>query len=453
MRTSRIDNLWSTLGLLGVCVVALPSCSSGTTPPLSNENGAGGSAIGSADSILRTGPPGRSHSGGAVTTGGSSGRATSTAGGTPTVGGTTSGTGTVGTSAGTKATGGVASTGGTKATGGIASTGGTAAAGGAANTGGSRNAGGVDSCGNAKGQLFPPNSIWNQPVDAATLDSESAAVIGYLQTNHTASARFQIDFSLKLLRTAATTTRQAFTPSSDFYSPDCDPAPIPVPTGGSIEGESGYACAGDGDCHLLVVDSASCRLYEMWRANIVGSNFQGGCQAIWDLTRLYPSNMRGDYCTSADAAGLPIAAHLFSADEIQSGTIEHAIRFILPNQFMRDGIYVHPATHSTGPTSGGATAPPYGARLRLKASKDVSSLNAAARVVANALKKYGMVLSDGGNVTFTAMADDYTAAKWSQVGLGAQDMKSLQWSDFEMVDGGQRFNWQSGNCPHVPITQ
>ena len=409
MRTSRIDSLWNTLGLLGVCVVALPSCSSGTTRALSNEIDAGGSE----DSILRRGSSGHSHSGGSVTTGG----------------------------------------GGAKATGGVVSTGGTQAVGGAANTGGSRNAGGVDSCGNGKGQLFPPDSIWNQPVDTVALDSESASVISYLQTNHTASARFQIDFSIKVLRATATTTRQAFTPTSDFYSPDCDPAPIPVPTGGSIEGESGYACAGDGDCHLLVVDSASCRLYEMWRANIVGSNFQGGCQVIWDLTRLYPSNMRGDYCTSADAAGLPIAAHLFSADEIQSGTIEHAIRFILPNQFMRAGIYVHPATHSTGPTSGGATAPPYGARLRLKASKDVSSLNAAARVVANALKKYGMILSDGGNITFTAIADDNTAAKWSQVGLGAQDMKSLQWTDFEMVDGGQRFNWQSGNCPHVPITQ
>jgi serine/threonine-protein kinase len=163
--------------------------------------------------------------------------------------------------------------------------------------------------------------------------------------------------------------------------------------------------------------------------------------------------MRGDYCTSADAAGLPIAAHLFSADEVQSGSIEHAIRFILPNQLMRAGIYVHPATHSTGPTSGGTTAPPYGARLRLKASKDVSSLNAAARVVANALKKYGMILSDGGNITFTAMASDYTTATWSQVGLGAQDMKSLQWTDFEMVDGGTRYNGLSGDCLHVPITQ
>jgi len=109
--------------------------------------------------------------------------------------------------------------------------------------------------------------------------------------------------------------------------------------------------------------------------------------------------------------------------------VGRTIAFEIPaRQLMRAGIYVHPATHSTGPTSGGTTAPPYGARLRLKASKDVSSLNAAARVVANALEKYGMILSDGGNITFTAMASDYTTASWSQVGLGTQDMKSLQWT-------------------------
>jgi len=355
------------------------------------------------------------------------------------------------------ASGGSSSLGGSSASGSTSSTGlgGTAATiGGSGNaTGGSGTVGGLDSCGNAKGQLFPPASIWNTPVNTAALDAESTAVIGFLQTNHTAGARFQIDLSIKVLYANASTPHQPFAQTGDFYSPDCDPAPIPVPSGGSLEGESGYACTGDGDCHLLVIDSGTCRLHEMWRANFVGSTYEGGCQVIWDLKKVYPSNMRGDYCTSADAAGLPIAAHLFSADEVKAGAIEHAIRFILPNNLMRANMYVHPATHSTGATSGGASAPPYGARLRLKAAKDISALTAGAQVVAKALKKYGMVLSDGGNLTFTGMADDYTTAKWSQVSLSAQDLKPLTWSDFEMVEGGSRINWQAGDCPHLPLTQ
>jgi hypothetical protein len=119
---------------------------------------------------------------------------------------------------------------------------------------------------------------------------------------------------------------------------------------------------------------------------------------------------------------------------------------------MRANIYVHPATHSTGATSGGANAPPYGARLRLKAGADISGLKPAAQVVARALKKYGMILSDGGNLTFTGMADDYTSAKWAEVGLGPSDLKSLNWRDFEMVEGGQRIDWQDGDCSHTPLT-
>src|SRR5690606_26562889 len=106
---------------------------------------------------------------------------------------------------------------------------------------------------------------------------------------------------------------------------------VPIPEGGAIEGESGYACTSDGDCHLLVLDVAECRLYEMWRANLAAQGFRGGCLAAWDLTQSYSPTLRGDCCTSADAAGLPIAAHLCTADEIAAGRIEHAIRFILPN--------------------------------------------------------------------------------------------------------------------------
>lgn len=306
-------------------------------------------------------------------------------------------------------------------------------------------------CGNASGQLFPPSAIWNMPVDSAALDSESSAVINYLQVNHTTAVKFQIDFSIKVLSADANTPRRAFEPTGDFFTPDCDPAPVPVPASGSLEGETGYQCAHDGDCHLIVADYSSCRLYEMWRANFTGNTYAGGCSVVWDLSKAYPENIRGDYCTSADAAGLPIAAHLFNADEIKAGSIKHAIRFVLPNERMRANIYVHPATHSTDRTSGPSSAPPYGARLRLKQSRDVSSLSPGAQVVAQALKKYGMILSDGGNLTFTAASDDTTATKWAEVSLTAQDLKSLAWTDFEMVDGGKRYNWRDGDCAHSPI--
>jgi serine/threonine-protein kinase len=311
----------------------------------------------------------------------------------------------------------------------------------------------VGACGNLPGQLFPPAAAWNTPIDAAPLDAETDDVIAYLAANHTAAARFQIDFSLVLLTASAATPHRAFQPTGEFWSPDCDPAPPPLPPAGFLEGEDGYECTTAGDCHLMVIDWPECRLFEMWRANIVEPDFYGGCQAVWDLTVAPGPTGRGDYCTSADAAGLSIAAASFSADEVAAGVIDHAIRFILPNELIREDLYVHPATHSTGPTAGGPGAPPYGARLRLRASTDLSGLNAAAQVVARALKRYGMFLADGGNVTFTALSDRTTAHTWTEAGLGPHDLKSLSWTDFEMVDGGTRIDWTVGSCERTPITE
>jgi len=310
-------------------------------------------------------------------------------------------------------------------------------------------------CGAMKGQLFNANHPWNKQVDKWLVDSQSDAIINFLQTNHTASAKFRIDgtsdqvnntYGITLLYANNSVEHKTFSKTDDFYTPDCDSIAPPIPVNGAIEGESAYSCENDGDCHLIVIDIDECKLFEMWRADIEGNNFNGGCLAVWNLSQTYDDTLRGDCCTSADAAGLPIAAHMFTADDIVEGSISHAIRFILPNKFMREDIYVRPATHSTPATSGGPDAPPYGARMRLKSSFKMNTLNPAAQIVAKALQKYGMILSDGGNITFTAANDRFTSAKWADVDLGSNDLTSLEWSDFEVVEMGKRFNWSACSC-------
>jgi serine/threonine-protein kinase len=176
----------------------------------------------------------------------------------------------------------------------------------------------------------------------------------------------------------------------------------------------------------------------MWRADIRGDAFRGGCLAVWDMSRVYGPLGRGEQCTSADAAGYPMAPLLFTADEVAAGSIDHAIRFILPNSRIRRGVYVHPATHGTPATSGPSTAPPYGTRLRLRGDYPVDSIpNPAARVIARAMQRYGMLLADGGQVTLTAQSDRFSSASWEAL-LGPRDLEQLQPRDFEMVDAGER---------------
>ena len=145
------------------------------------------------------------------------------------------------------------------------------------------------------------------------------------------------------------------------------------------------------------------------------------------------AELRGDQCTSADAAGFPIAPLLFTADEVAAGEIAHAIRFILPNDRVRRG-YVRPATHGTS-TTGGTNAPAYGVHFRLRADYPVDSLPAGARVVARAMQKYGMYHADGGNIALTAASDRYTTAKWDGL-LDPQDLAALRVEDFEVIDEG-----------------
>ena len=49
---------------------------------------------------------------------------------------------------------------------------------------------------------------------------------------------------------------------------------------------------------------------------------------VWDLKKAYPETLRGDQCTSADAAGFPISAMLPTADEVALPvTVGELVRF------------------------------------------------------------------------------------------------------------------------------
>ncbi len=284
----------------------------------------------------------------------------------------------------------------------------------------------------------PADSVWRQDVSQALPPADSQAIIGWLANQGGwGSGTMRIDFSMEVLHADGSTPRLAFAPTGDFFAPDCDDVPVPVPVGGALEGESGYECTADGDCHLLVVDDPGRRLYEMWRANIVDSTFTGGCLAVWELGFPYGPEGRGEQCTSADAAGFPIAPLLFGPDEVQAGVIDHAIRFILPNPRIRAGVYVKPATHAGSP-SGPVAAVPYGARLRLKASYNLSDItNVNARVIAQAMQTYGIVLADGGTIALTAQSDRFTTAKWATLGIDGYSLSDLDVTDFEVVDTGE----------------
>lgn len=286
---------------------------------------------------------------------------------------------------------------------------------------------------------FPPGAIWTQDMSHAAVDPESPAMIEFLSNaGGWGHGRMQVDFSFRVLNANGATPKVPFHKGEGWITPDSDNvSEIPLPAGGGMEGRPDYQCAIDqDDCHLIVVDRSQRKLYEGFQANYAKNKLTANFMAVWDLGRVYPPSGRGEQCTSADAAGFPIAPLLFTADELASGSINHAIRFILPNPRIREGVYVRPATHAGAPR-GPDTAPPMGAHLRLKSSFDVSQLKPAAQVVARAMQKYGMFLSDGGNIALTAQSDADTQAKYADLDFGPRDLSALKVTDFEVLELGK----------------
>jgi hypothetical protein len=298
------------------------------------------------------------------------------------------------------------------------------------------------------GGLFEQPEPWTVDVSSAAKASRSDAIIAALDTlGGWGGGKLQVDFSIPLFVGGTATPRQTITAPAGGYcygGTDCDPVPLqmPIPTNGNTEGSATYTCdtsyktTGQGDCHVLVVEANQKKLYELYNATQSGTKFTALGAFIWDLTKAYPDNLRGDQCTSADAAGFPIAALLPTADEVAAGAVKHALRFILPNEEMKQLAYVHPATHAGTPSSTNANAPPYGVHFRLNASFDATKYTAGEKVILQAMKTYGMFLSDGGTIALTFADDRTTTAKWASQGVTAQSFEAISVDDFEVVDLG-----------------
>jgi hypothetical protein len=194
-----------------------------------------------------------------------------------------------------------------------------------------------------------------------------------------------------------------------------------VPPNAPIEG----GAKSTGDRHILVIDRDHWKLYELWSAYPQGNGYKAGSGAIFDLGS---NAQRPAGWTSADAAGLPVFPGLVRYDEVaEQKAIRHALRFTIQRSRRA---YVPPARHfASGHTD--TNLPPMGMRVRLKSTVDISKFPPNARVIAQALKTYGMILADNGSNWFVSGAPD---ARWSDDELGT--LKQLTGKDFEVVKMG-----------------
>jgi len=269
--------------------------------------------------------------------------------------------------------------------------------------------------------VFPADNPWNQRVDKLPVAKDSAALISQIGPSSPVHPDFGTVYNgaPNGIPYAVVSNKTKRVPVRFQYASESDGHLYPLPRNVPIEGgrRSG------GDRHVIVVNKDTCTDYELFAAYPQGggAHWKAGSGAIFDLRsdRLRPAGW-----TSADAAGLPILAGLAIYGEAASGAIRHALRFTAP---CTSSHYVYPARHEAG--SCGSGAPPMGVRVRLKASVNISHLPRQARIVAQALKTYGMILADNGSPWFISGAP---SPHWNDDAL--HELDRLSGRDFQVVD-------------------
>jgi hypothetical protein len=292
--------------------------------------------------------------------------------------------------------------------------------------------------------LFPANNWWNTDVSNAPLDANSANFITFIGgSGRSLHPDFGGDagggdvygFPFIVVdgsQTKKTVTFTDFGSQSDgvdhvthqsfpFY-------PVPdeaITMNGWVEGgqPGNVDQRDDADRHILIVDQTNNTLYELYNVWYTGSNWEAASGAFFDMKT---NNRRPDTWTSADASGMAILPGLVRYDEVfGTDEIRHAFRVTVHDT---NG-YVFPASHQAGSTSG---ALPMGARLRLKASKDISTFPASMQKIFRAFKKYGLIVADNGTNMFISGTYD---TRWDNDILNPA-FGGLKASDFEVVQRG-----------------
>jgi hypothetical protein len=305
--------------------------------------------------------------------------------------------------------------------------------GGSADGGGPPGAGGffqggapsVEGC-----SIFPADNPWNQDVSGFDVHPNSDAFVDSVGRDSGMHADFGTVYEgapIGIPFTVATAATP-LVPVVFVESPEeSDPGPYPIPPDAPIEGGG----VEDGDRHVIVVDTDSCMLYELYRGFPLdgGASWEADSGAVFDLTS---NETRPEGWTSADAAGLPIFPGLVKYSEIvEAGSLDHAVRITVSNS---QAGYIAPATHYAS-ADGNPNLPPMGLRLRMKADYDCSAYSSEVQTICAGFKRYGLIVADNGSDWYVSGAPD---DRWNDEALA--DIANITGDAFEVVYTGDVVN-------------
>ena len=283
-------------------------------------------------------------------------------------------------------------------------------------------------------RLFPDDNWWNLDISNAPVDPQSSAYIDFIGRTRSSHPDFgPPPYGIPYVGVGSGQPRVPITFTA--YGSESDTgfggeAGYPIPPEAATQPnyiEGGVPGGGSsGDRHLIVVDRDRWLRFELFatRWNAGAQRWEAGSGAVFNLAS---NARRPEGWTSADAAGLAILPGLVRYDEAVRGPIRHALRVTV----RATNGYVWPASHRAGSSPG---ALPMGARLRLKASKDLATYPAYIRNIFRGMQTHGLIVADNGSDLYVTGAMD---SRWNNSELNPA-FRNLTRDDFEVIQLGYR---------------
>jgi hypothetical protein len=324
---------------------------------------------------------------------------------------------------------GVSGGGGHSGTGGQPGSGGSAGSAGHSGTGGQAGSGATDDpLGGI--QIFPSDYVWNTKIDTMPVSPYSADMI---QNQNGLAGQLRPSFGYALNVVNASTAE--FLMVTSYYPSPAGPYAYPK-TGMQITNQNpdGTCNTAAFDCSAIVVDTDTKTSYEFYNTPGVlnpDGSISAGSAAIWPF-----NDYSLDFATHGTVPAA-VSSHMVGQvryEEVEAGAIPHAIQIAVP--YTRYDGHVWPAqwTNSIYTTMTGPTYMRMGERIRLKASFDASGYSGTNQIIIQALKDYGMIVVDNGDlqVERTYEMRGIMDSRWESADLA--ELQQITGEDLEVID-------------------
>lgn len=231
------------------------------------------------------------------------------------------------------------------------------------------------------------------------------------------------------------------TVTNDFFGGSLANVPLPCD-------HADFVPSAGMDKEAIVLDPIADKTYEFykmswntgdssWHANGTWGAANSSFDTSWDGIRAWATG-------GVQASKLSFTDGLITVADLKSGVIDHPVHLLVPRACMT---WRYPAKATDNGNANTTNCYEYGTMFKLPESVDTSGLPLVPRLIANAAKTYGLMVSDQTNSSFGFRVENLThPGSWWAVALGQGNTSVDPYHDEDyQADGYDFFDCHPGH--------